>query len=188
MIGMGPYDHALGFRRWSRPASRFPIWRFKRRAIARSRMAPGHSMAPLTVGAGDTNTTAQMVMALVAAGVQDETVDRGTCLSGWIANDDDGYPYQPGAESDANSTSLVIQAFIAAGRSRLYRRTGGCGVRAVGMQTESGAFVYMMSVPGDNPFATVQAIPAVAGVAFPLPAMMPVLATPAPASEATPAG
>ena len=51
-----------------------------------------------------------------------------------------------------------------------------------GMQNESGAFYYMASTPDDNAYATVQAIPALVGVPFPLPVAMPVPATP----EATP--
>ena len=100
------------------------------------------------------------------------------------ANDDGGYPYQPGAESDANSTSLVMQAFIAAADPDLADAQDAALTALLGMQNESGAFFYMASTPDDNQFATVQAIPAVVGVAFPLPVMMPVLATP----EATPAG
>jgi hypothetical protein len=42
----------------------------------------------------------------------------------------------------------------------------------------------MASAPDDNQYATVQAIPALVGVAFPIPVAVPVLATP----EATPAG
>jgi hypothetical protein len=42
----------------------------------------------------------------------------------------------------------------------------------------------MASTPDDNAYATVQAIPALVGVPFPLPVAMPVPATP----EATPAG
>ena len=70
----------------------------------------------------------------------------------------------------------------------LQRRYGAPLDEALGalldLQNESGAFAYMLSVPDDNQFATAQAIPAVSGVAFPLPVKLAVLATP----EATPAG
>jgi hypothetical protein len=138
----------------------------------------------VTPGAGDANTTAQMLMGLIAAGVHDEMVDRGIAYLAGSTNDDGGYPYQPGAESDANSTALVLQAFIAAGDPDLVDAQDQALAALLGMQNESGAFHYMASTPDDNQFATVQAIPAVVGVAFPLPVTMPVLATP----EATPAG
>jgi prenyltransferase beta subunit len=116
--------------------------------------------------------------------VHDEMVDRGIAYLAGSANDDGGYPYQPGAESDANSTSLVLQAIIAADDPDLADAQAQALTALLDMQNESGAFFYMASTPDDNQFATVQAIPAVVGVAFPLPVAMPVLATP----EATPAG
>ena len=185
MIGMGPYDHALGLQ--ALVATGEPVPDMAIQAARDSQIEDGSWAfdGTTTAGAGDTNTTAQMVMGLIAAGVQDEMVDRGLAYLAGSANDDGGYPYQPGAETDANSTSLVIQALIAAGDPDFADARDAAVTALLGMQTDSGAFVYMASVPGDNQFATVQAIPAVAGVAFPLPVLCRCLQR---QPEATPAG
>ncbi len=184
MIGMGPYDHALGLQ--ALVATGEPVPDVAIQAARDSQIEDGSWAfdGTMTPGAGDTNTTAMMVMGLIAAGVHDEMVDRAVAYLAGSANDDGGYPYQPGAESDANSTSLVLQSFVAAADPDLASAQEKASVALLGMQNESGAFVYMASAPDDNQFSTVQAIPALVGVAFPIPAMMPVLATP----EATPAG
>jgi squalene cyclase len=184
MIGLGPYDHALGLQ--ALVATGEPVPDTAIQAARESQIEDGSWAFDGTMdpGAGDTNTTAQMVMGLIAAGVDDEMVDRGITYLAGSANDDGGFPYQPGAESDANSTALVLQAFIAAADPDLADAQDAALTALLTMQNESGAFFYMASTPDDNQFATVQAIPAVVGVAFPLPVAAPVLATP----EATPAG
>ncbi|MEZ4507400.1 MAG: prenyltransferase/squalene oxidase repeat-containing protein [Thermomicrobiales bacterium] len=184
MIGLGPYDHALGLQ--ALVATGEPVPDTAIQAARDSQIEDGSWAfdGSTTAGAGDTNTTAQMVMGLIAAGVHDEMVDRGLAYLAGATNDDGGYPYQPGAESDANSTALVLQAFIASGDPALADALDEALGALLDMQNESGAFAYMRSVPDDNQFATAQAIPAVAGVAFPLPVKLAVLATP----EATPAG
>lgn len=184
MIGLGPYDHALGLQ--ALVATGEPVPDAAIQAARDSQIEDGSWAfdGTTTPGAGDTNTTAQMVMGLIAAGVQDEMVDHGIAYLTASVNEDGGFPYQPGAESDANSTSLGLQALIAAGKPELVEAQDAALAALLEMQNESGAFFYMASAPDDNQFATVQAIPAVVGVAYPLVVMMPVLATP----EATPAG
>ena len=184
MIGLGPYDHALGLQ--ALVATGEPVPDTAIQAARDSQIEDGSWAfdGTMTPGAGDTNTTAQMLMGLIAAGVHDEMLDRGIAYLAGSTNDDGGYPYQPGTESDANSTALVLQAFIAAADPDLAEAQDQALTALLGMQNESGAFHYMASTPDDTLFATMQAIPAVVGLAFPLPVMMPVLATP----EATPAG
>ncbi|GFH34386.1 prenyltransferase/squalene oxidase repeat-containing protein [Streptomyces pacificus] len=63
----------------------------------------------------DTNATAAAVQALHALGGHRDAVDKGL---GWlesVQNEDGGWSYNPGTPSDANSTSVVIGAFAAAG-------------------------------------------------------------------------
>lgn len=184
MIGLGPYDHALGLQALVATGEPVPDAAIQASRDSQSEDGSWAFDGTTTPGAGDTNTTAQMVMGLIAAGVHDEMVDRGLAYLAGTTNADGGYPYQPGAESDANSTALVLQAFIAAADPDLADAQDEALGALLGMQNESGAFAYMRSVPDDNQFATAQAIPAVVGVAFPLPVMVAVLATP----EATPAG
>lgn len=184
MIGMGPYEHAYGM--MALVATGMPVPETAIEAARGSQIEDGSWAFDGTMdpGAGDTNTTAMMVQALVAAGSRDEMVSRAMDYLLATQNEDGGFPYQPGAESDANSTALGLQALIALNDPVNAEAQANAETALLGMQNESGAFHYMASAPDDNAFATTQAIPALAGVAYPLPAVMPVLATPA----ATPAG
>jgi len=184
MIGLGPYDHAFSI--LALAATGTPVPQLAINTARDSRLEDGSWSfdGTATSGAGDTNTTAMMVQALVAAGVANELVTDATDYLIASQNDDGGFPYQPGAESDANSTALVIQALIAANEENHADALASAQTALASMQNDSGAFFYMASTPDDNAYATVQAIPALAGVAFPLPVATPVLATP----EGTPAG
>jgi hypothetical protein len=131
--------------------------------------------------AGDTNTTAFAVQALVAAGEDpagDEVTTALTYYKG-IQNEDGGWPYQNpsdyGTATDANSTAVTIQAIIAAGQDpagagwTVGESTPVAALEA--LQNESGAFAWQAAMPDDNLLATVQALPALAGKAFPLATM-----------------
>ena len=93
-----------------------------------------------------------------------------------IQNEDGGWPYQNpsayGTDTDANSTAVTIQAIIAAGQDpagdEWATAEGSTPLAALeALQNESGAFAWQAAVPDDNLLATVQALPAVAGKAFP---------------------
>lgn len=121
-----------------------------------------------TPGAGDSNTTALVVQALVAAGAMDET---GPSIEYFrrAQNADGGWTYQKpsafGEETDANSTALVMMALTSVGEDP---QDWGEPIGALlALQSESGAFSFLASTPGDNVPATVQAIPALAGVGYP---------------------
>jgi prenyltransferase beta subunit len=132
--------------------------------------------------AGDTNTTAFAVQALIAAGESagSSAVSKALDYYKGIQNDDGGWPYQNpsdfGTATDANSTAVTIQALIAAGED-----PAGAGWTTVEgntplsaletLQNESGAFAWQAAVPDDNLLATVQALPALAGKAFPFATM-----------------
>jgi squalene cyclase len=131
--------------------------------------------------AGDTNTTAFAVQALTAAGEDaagDAVVNALAYYKG-IQNEDGGWPYQNpsdyGTDTDANSTAVTIQAIIAAGQdpaSANWTVGESTPVAALeALQNESGAFAWQAAIPADNLLATVQALPALAGKAFPLATM-----------------
>jgi len=132
--------------------------------------------------AGDTNTTAFAVQALVAAGDDpgSDPVTNALAYYKGIQNEDGGLPYQSpsdfGTATDANSTAVTIQAIIVAGQdpagANWTTAEGSTPVAALeALQNESGAFAWQAAVPDDNLLATVQALPALAGKAFPFAAM-----------------
>ena len=144
--------------------------------------------------AADTNTTAFAVQALIAAGepASGEAVGAALDYYASIQNPDGGWPYQNpsefGTDTDANSTAVTIQALIAAGEdpagAAWTTDEGATPVAALeALQNESGGFAWQAAVPGDNLLATVQALPALAGEAFPM-ATMDVGAPEAPAAAA----
>jgi hypothetical protein len=118
---------------------------------------------------GDTNTTALAIQALVAAGHKDDA-GRALAYLQRVQNPDAGWPYQNpsayGTETDANSTALVLQAIYAVGQSAgdwYMDGTDPLGA-LLSLQNDSGSFSYQASWPGDNALATIQAVPAAAGV------------------------
>jgi hypothetical protein len=132
--------------------------------------------------AGDTNTAAFAVQALVAAGEDPGSEPVSTALTYYqgIQNEDGGWPYQSpsdyGTATDANSTAVTIQAIIAAGQDPAGANWTTAGestpVAALeALQNESGAFAWQAAVRDDNLLATVQALPALAGKAFPFATM-----------------
>ena len=132
--------------------------------------------------AGDTNTTAFAVQALIAAGepAGGSAVTQALDYYKGIQNADGGWPYQNpsdfGTATDANSTAVAIQAIIAAGQDPAgagwTTADGNAPLSALeALQNASGAFAWQAAVPDDNLLATVQALPALAGKAFPLATM-----------------
>ncbi len=130
----------------------------------------------------DTNSTAFAVQALIAAGegADSQAVSKALAYYKAIQNDDGGWPYQNpstyGTDTDANSTAVVIQALIAVGQNPAgadwTRGEGNTPLSALAaLQNESGAFRWQAAIADDNLLATVQALPALAGKAFPLTTM-----------------
>ncbi len=122
-------------------------------------------------GAGDTNTTAAAIMALVAAGATGAPeIDNALSYLESAQVEGGGFPYQPGdgAVADANSTGIVIQALIAAGEDPSSESWSNATAALLTFQNESGSFSYMAEPADDNLYATVQAIPAAAGVTLPV--------------------
>ena len=124
-------------------------------------------------GAGDTNTTALVVQALIATG-NHNAIGRALDYFRRTQNADAGWPYQVpsayGTETDANSTANVLQALIAAGESLSnWSKSGqsdplGALIRL--QDDKTGAFNFQASQPGANLLATLQAVPALKGTTF----------------------
>jgi prenyltransferase beta subunit len=124
-----------------------------------------------TPGAGDTNTTALAVQALVAANRRDP-VAKALDYFKKVQNPDGGFTYQKpsqfGEDTDANSTALVIQALIAAGEKPEAWAVDGKDPLAalLALQRPSGAFSFNAKQADENVLATLQALPALNGVTF----------------------
>jgi hypothetical protein len=122
-------------------------------------------------GSGDTNTTALAIQALAAAGRGDDpAVAEGIAYLRSAQARSGGFAYQPGDPlvPDANSTALAVQALIAAGEDPADAAANGALGALTAFQEESGGFRYNDETPGENLFATVQAIPALAGQPLPI--------------------
>ena len=125
----------------------------------------------------DTNGTAMATQALVALGETPAHDPRDFLAD--AQNEDGGFGYVPGFDSDANSTGLAIQALIALGEDLADwdAPEGTPYAYLLSLQIgnppadKAGALAYQAK-PGQplvaNAFATAQAVPALAGKAFPL--------------------
>jgi hypothetical protein len=169
--GFGAFDHALVMLAMVAVGDEVPEEAVSRLVNAQLEDGSWAFDGSEAEGAGDTNTTAIAVQAMAAAGFADgrdvlQALDylRSAQVTGG------GFSYQPadGAAADANSTGIVVQALIAAGQDPASPAWNDAQGALLGFQNESGAFRYMEDPPDDNLFATVQAIPALAGAAFPI--------------------
>jgi hypothetical protein len=138
---------------------------------------------------GNADATAMAVMALLAAGVpaDDVSIVRAVDFLTQTQLETGGWEYGPGFGQSINSTAMVVQALSALGLDFYsadgpYSPGGNSPLNALLLaQGESGAFqADFGDGPFDDFFTTVQAIPAVAGKAFPLPEPTAVPATAVP--------
>jgi len=145
MIGMGPYEHAYGI--MALVATGMPVPEAAIEAARGSQIEDGAwafdgTMEP---GAGDTNTTAMMVQALVAAGSHDEMVARaqayflGAQNGMWIS-------LSAGRRIGREFDRARVQALIALNDPPTPKRRA-CETALLGLQNEDGAFSYMASIP-----------------------------------------
>ena len=122
-------------------------------------------------GAADSNTTALVIQALVAAGHGDDPmIDRALPFLSTLLVPDSGFAYGPADSlvADANSTALVLQALIAAGEDPASPEWGNAPLALALFQTPSGGVRYMATDEEPNLLATVQAIPAMEGLSLPV--------------------
>jgi hypothetical protein len=127
--------------------------------------------------AADSNTTAAVIQAFAAFGESGGPVPAAVTFLKSLQTSDGGFEFTPGAGSDPNSTALSIQAFLALGTDPATLTKGantpytylagqqlGCGAAAADRGALQAPFA-----PGDaNLYATVQSVPALAHVAYPV--------------------
>lgn len=125
-----------------------------------------------TTGAADSNTTALAIQALVASGYGDDPMleEAIASLRPLLAPDNTGFAYGPGdpLQADANSTALVVQALIAAGEDPTSPEWGNAAQALLAFQEADGGLRFMAVDEEANLLATVQGIPALAGVPLPV--------------------
>lgn len=166
-LGQGPYEQALVMLALANAGEAIPAGAVDSLLALRLEDGSFSFNGDRTPGMGDSNTTAMVVQALLAAGAR-EAIAPSLGYFRAVQNDDGGWTYQKpspyGEETDANSTALVLQALLAAGEPL---DAWGDPTRVLlSFQLPSGAFFYNRSFRDENLLATVQAIPALAGVDF----------------------
>ena len=163
--GGGPYDSALAILALSQATGGVPPEAIE--GLLRARQPDGSYAfdGAMTPGSGDSNTTALAVQALLIAGSGEEVLPSFTYFRG-TQNVDGGWTYQKpspyGEATDSNSTALVVQALLAGGQD--LEQWGNPVESLLALQQPSGALAFNGDTPGDNALATLQAIPALAGV------------------------
>jgi hypothetical protein len=171
IYGTGVYDHALCIMALVATGGTVPDSAF---AALKSTQIKDGSWAfdgKKEVGAGDTNTTAVVVQALVVAGKGDDAmVQKALDYLKTAQTESGGFGFQSGTTTvpDANSTALVVQAIIAAGQDPASDEWKNAAGALAKFQNPSGAFYYNEQQTEDNLFATVQAIPAIADMPLPI--------------------
>lgn len=163
LFGSGPYDSALAIQ--ALIAAGAPLPEGAVTGLLATRLTDGSYSfnGDLTPGAGDSNTTAMVVLALAAAGEKAEIAPSVAYFRS-AQNEDGGWTYQKpsafGEATDANSTALVLEALVTAGEDL---QAWNDPVRALlAFQAPSGAFIFNTAMSSENLLATVQAMPALA--------------------------
>jgi prenyltransferase beta subunit len=128
-------------------------------------------------GASDVDSTALVLQALRAGGapVTSTAVLSGAAYLRAAQNADGGFPYAPAADSsdtsNANSTAFAVQGLLAAGLDPLGVAPTLGGTTPISyllaLQQPDGGIAYLPTTPSSNLLATQQALPALAGRAFP---------------------
>lgn len=166
-FGGGPFDSALSILALAGVGAPVPVAAID--GLVASRLEDGSYsfIGDMTPGAGDSNTTALAVQALIAARAASE-VEPSLAYFRASQNPDGGWTYQKpspyGETTDANSTALVIQALLAAGED--LAAWGNPQDTLASLQVSSGAFIFTAVMSSENLMATTQAVPALAGIYF----------------------
>ncbi|MGB3307177.1 MAG: prenyltransferase/squalene oxidase repeat-containing protein [Thermomicrobiales bacterium] len=165
IYGSGLYDHALSILALVAAGKDVPTEAID--AIAQTQAENGGWAfdGSTDVAAVDSNTTSMVLQALVAAGQGESVaVTKGVGYLESVSTDKGAtYDLTEGASPDANSTAVVIQGLLATGNDATALLAA-----LETFQNADGSFFYNAETPGANLIATVQAIPALAKVAFPI--------------------
>jgi hypothetical protein len=163
--GTGLYDTALTMLAFSATGKEIPASVFA--VLATSQADNGGWAYDGTTEAAnaDSNTTSMIVQALVASGQGDSELVAGgiTYLKSTLVTGGAAFNIAPGAGADANSTALVVQGLLAAGEDATVQLED-----LAAFQNADGSLYFNAETPGPNLLATVQAVPALAKLVFPI--------------------
>lgn len=171
LYGNGVYDHALAM--LAQVAAGGKVAEKALKPLSGAQNEDGSWAFDGSKGAatGDTNTTAVVVQALAAAGFgASPMIPKALAYLHAVQKPEGGFGFQGGdaALADANSTALVVQGVIAAGQDPSSAEWKNATGALLAFQNPGGAFRYQLTPPDDNLFATLQAVPALAGKALPV--------------------
>lgn len=181
VYGFGPFDHALAMLALSSSGETVPESAIS--ALESTQAANGGWGFEGTTddAAADSNTTSMVIQALAASGQPDNGMtESGLAYLESVVADEGGAAYNDDSASlvDSNSTALVAQAVIATGGDPASDGWGDLLTSLLGFQNADGSLFFQDSAPDPNLFSTVQAIPVLAGVAYPITADSSIESTP----------
>lgn len=163
LYGFGLYDHAYSLMALAITDSQIPAEAIN---VLETMQAENGGFAwdgSTDVDMVDSNTSAMIVQALVAAGEGDSDTVASAIGYLRLTVNEQGAGYSIGAEADANSTALVAQAYISVGEDDTH-----LAMSLATFQNPSGAYFWMHTDATDNSFTTMQVIPADTGIALPV--------------------
>lgn len=165
MYGTGVYDHAYAILALTVAGEDVPAAAIDVLAATQADNGGWAFDASTDPAMADSNTTAMVIQALVVAGHGDsELVAMGVrYLQSVVSDGGSAYNDVEGAPLDANSTAIVYQAFLATSTE-----ASGLETALLDFQNPTGALFYTADDTTDNAYATVQAIPALAGQPLPI--------------------
>lgn len=133
----------------------------------------GFAHQPGCLNPPDVDTTSMVLSVLAAAGIAPDDLTRRNARD-WLLraqNRSGGFGLQPGDADNANSTGLALSVVRALGEDPASapwaRGNADPATALLRLQLASGAFTYVASDPKPNDYATVQALPGLAGMAWP---------------------
>jgi hypothetical protein len=181
LFGLGVYDHALSMLALTAAGEEIPANAITALQDTQAENGGWAFDGTADDAAADSNTTSMVIQALAASGLPDEgMIESGLEYLSQTLREGAGAAYNsdPASAADSNSTALVAQAVIATGDDPSSADWQDLLAALVAFQNADGSFGYQLEVPDPNLLATVQAIPALAALTFPIAPNVPGSATP----------
>lgn len=173
VYGFGPFDHALAMLALSASGETIPESAIGALESTQADNGGWGFEGTTDNAAADSNTTSMVVQALAASGQPENGMTESglAYLETVISEGGATYNDDPASLVDSNSTALVAQAVIATGGDPTSDDWSDLISALLDFQNADGSIFFQDSAPDPNLFSTVQAIPALIGIALPIPAV-----------------